>query len=112
MGQTQNKNAGNEFEIVKNPVIYYEVCVHVHNDGRRTSVTYPVDIGVEGVEQRSVPDGTTIVACVPATCITHAVFSVDEDGGRTFLGYDVPGTLMDWQSEARKYVEEYGNYED
>lgn len=94
-----------EFDIVMRPIAYYEVCVNVHPDGRRITNTNPVDIDNDGIEDRDVPDGATIVACVPATYDVSAVYMIDDEGERTFLGYELPGIDMDWEREAREYVE-------
>lgn len=107
MEQTQNG-----FEIVKHSIIYYEVSVNVRNDGTRTTITHPVDIDEDGVEQRHVSDGTTIIACVPATYDVYAVYMIDANDSKVFIGYDLPGIDMDWQYEAHKCAEMYGDYED
>lgn len=109
MKQTQNENTESTFEIVKHPIIYYEVCVYVHNNGTRTTSTQPIDMN--GFVTRCVPDGATIIACVPAIHGVEAVYMVDGDD-TLFIGYDVPGTYTDWQHKAREHTKTYGVYED
>lgn len=96
-----------DIEIVKQPVIYYEVSVNVRNDGTRTTITHPVDIDADGVEKRGVSNGTTIIACVPPMCGVHTVYMVDVDGDKVFIGYDMPGNTIDWESEACRCAEMY-----
>lgn len=109
MEQTQNESVEMVFGIVKQRIIYYEVCVNVHNDGTRTTITNPVAVSEDGVEQRRVPDGTTIIACVPATYDVYAVYVVDAEDCKMFIGYDLPGIDIDWEHEAHKRMKLYGN---
>ena len=94
-------------EIVMQPVIYYEVSVCVRDDGTRITTTYPVDINSDGVETRRVPNGTTIIACIPPIYPVHTVYMIDVDGDKIRIGYDLPGCTVDWRHEAREQVESY-----
>lgn len=99
------KNTNTPIEIVKQPVIYYEVSVCVREDGTRTTITYPVDIGIDGVENKSVPNKTTVIACVPPVGNVYTVYMVDVDGDKIHIGYELPGNMVNWESEAHRLAE-------
>lgn len=106
MEQTQTEKP--EIEIVKQRIVYYEVCVNVHRDGTRVTTTNPIDIDSDGVDNRHIHDGTTIIACVPATYEVYSVYMIEENGEKSFIGYELPSIDIDWQREAHKYIETHG----
>lgn len=107
---------GIEYQIVKRPLVYYEISV-INANGRRNRYVTPVSIecdayGMSGAHE--VVDGETIIGCVPAVAGSFMVYieftGKDDRFRETELGIEIPGATHEcWDTEALMIMEEeYG----
>lgn len=106
---TDNNNSIPEFEIVRRPVIFYEVSVMRCADGERRMFTTPTSMNGTCGGCAPVDSGEKIIACVPPTPGTANIFvKHTTNGGEvmfTHVGVEVPGMEHpDWNDVATKWA--------